>query len=90
MAPFCPSLITFPKIKENKKIYYNNKNIGSKDCFLTLNYTDDVNFAIVASNKLERKLILGKINNLRLLKRGNNNDIYMYHKSIFGLLYFNN
>jgi len=70
------SLITFPKIKENKKIYHNNKNIGSKDCFLTLNFTDDVNFAIGASNKLERKLILGKINNLRLLKRGNNNDIY--------------
>ena len=47
------SLITFPKIKENKKIYYNNKNIGSKDCFLTLNFTDDVNFAIGACNKLE-------------------------------------
>ena len=70
------SLITFPKIKENKKINYNIKNIREKDHLLTLNVTDDVNFAREASNKLEKRLILSKINNLRLLKRGNNNDIY--------------
>lgn len=70
------SLINFPLIKNDDKKYFRNSNIHKKDFFLTLNIADDDNFARSINNKFEKKLIMNKMNNLRIWKKGKNNDIY--------------
>ena len=70
------SLITFPKIINGQNYYNKNKNILQKDLFLTLNTSDDENFARGIHDKLEKKLIMNKKNHLKLWEKGKNNDIY--------------
>ena len=68
------SIIDFPKIKQKKKLFNIFRN--EKDFFLTMNTTDDQNFAIDMNNKIEKQVNFRKMLNLRLMNRNNNNDVY--------------
>lgn len=68
------SLINYPKIKRREKIY--NAFKDEKDFFNTINTPDDIFFAKDINDKIEKKILLRKMNNLKLLKRKNKNDIY--------------
>ena len=65
------SLINYPKIK---RIY--NAFKDEKDFFNTINTPDDIFFAKDINDKIEKKILLRKMHNLKLLKRKNKNDIY--------------
>ena len=68
------SLIKYPKIKPTKTIY--NEFKDEKDCFNTIYTPDDIFFAKDINDKIERKFLLRKMYNIKLLKRKNKNDIY--------------
>ena len=68
------SIINCPKIEQRKNLYNTFKQ--EKEFFETMYTPDDVNFAKDINKKIERQIIARKMNNLRLLKRKNKNDIY--------------
>jgi len=68
------SIINCPKIEQRKNLYNTFKK--EKEFFETMYTPDDVNFAKDINKKIERQIIARKMNNLRLLKRKNKNDIY--------------
>ena len=69
------SLINYPKIKRRgEKIY--NAFKDEKEFFNTINTPDDIFFAKDINDKIEKKILLRKMHNLKLLKRKNKNDIY--------------
>ena len=70
------SLNAFPQLKNRKKLYDTIKKNDKKRFFLTINTADDVNFAEDINDKIEKKLTTRRMNNLKLIKKSNNNDIY--------------
>ena len=68
------SMINCPKIEQRKNLYNTFKQ--EKEFFETMYTPDDVYFAKDINKKIERQIIARKMNNLRLLKRKNKNDIY--------------
>ena len=68
------SIINCPKMEQRKNLYNTFKQ--EKEFFETMYTPDDVNFAKDINKKIERQIIARKMNNLRLLKRKNKNDIY--------------
>ena len=68
------SIINCPKIEQRKNFYNTFKK--EKEFFETMYTPDDVNFAKDINKKIERQINARKMNNLRLLKRKNKNDIY--------------
>ena len=68
------SITAFPNVKQKKKLLNTFRN--EKDFFLTMNTSDDYNFAMDINNKIEKQVNVRKMLNLRILKRKNNNDVY--------------